>query len=154
MSDWLDDITASVQRADAQGQAHADAVSAARAAREENFRVSRDHIAQIVAPLLTAAAARLSSLGRAASVVVPPSTSETTDDRYVCRLVIAQSELVFGTNSRTGIGGIYVTPIIAGSSRTPESICVEDLTEQVVQERIARFASTAVGDPDAPRDGR
>jgi hypothetical protein len=154
MSDWLDKITEVVQQNNAAKHTAEDAyVEAERKARQD-FEISRDHLSNVVEPVLAEVVAHLNGLGRPAQVIPSTHMDTALDDAFTYRVVLdpghnRRAELMFGTDKATGM--IHISAKLPGVPMPDEWVTVEELTADAVRARVSRFVvgviSAAVSHP-------
>ena len=147
MSDWLDKITDVIRQNDAAKRSAEDAhVEAERKARQD-FETSRDHLSDVVEPVLAEVAAHLNGLGKPAQVIPSTSMDAILGDAFVYRLVFEpernrQAELAFGTDKATGT--IHVSARLPGVSVPDEWVTADGLTADATRARVSRFVIEAI----------
>jgi len=147
MSDWLDKITDVTRRNDDAKRSAKDAhVEAERKARQD-FETSRDHLSDVVEPVLAEVAAHLNGLGKPAQVIPSTSMDAILSDAFVYRLVFEpehnrRAELVFGTDKATGT--IHVSARLPGVSVPDEWVTADELTADATRARVSRFVTDAI----------
>ena len=147
MSGWLDKITDVTRRNDVAKSSAEDARVEAESKARQDFEISRNHLSDVVEPLLAEVAAHLNGLGKPAQVIPSTSMDVIYGDAFVYRLVFEpehnrRAELVFGTGKATGI--IHVSARLPGVSVSDEWVTADELTADATRARVSRFVTDAI----------
>ena len=147
MSDWLDKITDVIRQNDAAKRSAEDAHDEAERKAQQDFEISRDHLRDVVEPVLAEVAAHLNGLGKPAEVIPSTSMDVVLGDAFVYWLVFQpehnrKAELVFGTGKATGM--IHVSARMPGVSVADEWVAPDGLTADATRARVSRFVTEAI----------